>query len=70
VVALGSRSAGQGADLDQVVGQDAEDDDNGFAHSGWLAPYPDEDFGRIMTGVFEHAGAFLLGRRTYEIFAA
>jgi dihydrofolate reductase len=54
----------------QAPGGPGEDDDNGFAHEGWLAPYPDEDFGRFMTGVFEHAEAFLLGRRTYQIFAA
>jgi dihydrofolate reductase len=32
-------------------------------------PYGDEDFGRFMDEVFGRVGAFLLGRRTYEIFA-
>ena len=33
-------------------------------------PYDDDDFGVAMTRWFEHADAFLLGRKTYEIFAA
>src|ERR1700712_1756419 len=54
----------------QAPGGPGEDDDDGFPHGGWSVPYDDEDFGVAMTGYFEHAEAFLLGRRTYEIFAA
>jgi dihydrofolate reductase len=54
----------------QAPGGPQEDPSGGFVHGGWSAPYGDEDFGRFMTDVFDRADAFLLGRRTYEIFAS
>jgi dihydrofolate reductase len=54
----------------QAPGGPDEDRDGGFRHGGWLVPYFDETFLGIMTEWARHAGAFLLGRRTYEIFAA
>src|SRR3970282_72938 len=53
----------------QAPGGPNEDRDGGFQHGGWLVPYFDEKFGNIMTEWTLRAGALLLGRKTYEIFA-
>ncbi|WP_067828907.1 dihydrofolate reductase family protein [Nocardia inohanensis] len=52
----------------QAPGGPEEDPSGGFTHGGWSAPYGDEAFGEFMVGVFENVDAFLLGRKTYEIF--
>ena len=54
----------------QAPGGPNEDREGGFRHGGWLVPYFDEKFGEIMTEWTRRAGAFLLGRKTYEMFAA
>jgi dihydrofolate reductase len=55
----------------QSPGGPEEDPSGGFDQGGWLPRYAeDEEFGRFMDETFAAADAFLLGRRTYEIFAA
>ncbi|MBX9396681.1 dihydrofolate reductase family protein [Streptomyces sp. TRM72054] len=54
----------------QAPGGPQEDTRDGFEQGGWVFPYADDDFGQFIDDVFQHVGAFLLGRRTYEIFAA
>src|SRR5829696_8487604 len=54
----------------QAAGGPDEDREGGFVHGGWLVPYVDEQFVQIMTEWTKQAGAFLLGRKTYEMFAA
>ena len=54
----------------QAPGGPDEDRDGGFRHGGWLVPYFDEQFAAIMAEWTTQAGAFLLGRKTYEMFAA
>lgn len=46
-----------------------EDREGDFQHGGWLVPYFDDKFLEIMTEWTKCAGTFLLGRKTYEIFA-
>lgn len=47
-----------------------EDTSEGFAHGGWHRPYFDDmSMGWVVDNVTS-AGGFLLGRRTYETFAA
>ena len=53
----------------QAPGGPDEDREGGFRHGGWLVPYVDDKFVGIMTDWTRRAGAFLLGRKTYEIFA-
>jgi dihydrofolate reductase len=55
----------------QAPGGPDEDRDGGFDHGGWSVPYStDEQFGEAMTEWMDRAGGLLLGRKTYEIFAA
>lgn len=54
----------------QAPGAPDEDRSGGFVHGGWLVPYADQDLGRIMTAWMGRASGFLLGRGTYDIFAA
>ena len=54
----------------QAPGGEEEDTSGGFQHGGWSMQYKDEPAQkRVLEGIVG-AGGFLLGRRTYDIFAA
>jgi dihydrofolate reductase len=54
----------------QGPGGPDEDRDGGFDRGGWTVPYFDDELGQVMTDLVGQSGALLLGRRTYDIFAA
>jgi dihydrofolate reductase len=54
----------------QAPGQPGEDKSGGFQHGGWHVGYFDDIAQRWVVDGVVNAGGFLLGRRTYEIFAA
>jgi dihydrofolate reductase len=54
----------------QAPGGPDEDRAGGFAHGGWLVPFMDQQALDLMTGLVDRGGALLLGRKTYDIFAA
>ena len=47
-----------------------EDPTRGFAYGGWVMPYRCREGGEELGRVFEEKFDLLLGRKTYEIFAA
>jgi dihydrofolate reductase len=54
----------------QAPGLATEDPTQGFAFGGWVMPYADQEFGEEMNHLFDAPFDLLLGRKTYEIFAA
>ncbi|HLO18413.1 MAG TPA: dihydrofolate reductase family protein [Anaerolineales bacterium] len=54
----------------QAPGDPQEDTAGGFKQGGWQMPYFDEDAGKIMDQQIAETDALLLGRITYQIFAA
>jgi dihydrofolate reductase len=55
----------------QAPGLEEEDRSGGFRHGGWHMQYMEDELAMnwVTRSIFEAAG-FLLGRRTYEIFAS
>lgn len=54
----------------QAPGGPEEDPEGGFPFGGWQAPLIDEVTGAQVAAAYEGTDALLLGRRTYDIFAA
>lgn len=54
----------------QAPGGPEEDPDGGFAFGGWQAPLLDDTAGAQVDEGIQRMDALLLGRRTYDIFAA
>jgi len=54
----------------QAPGGPREDPTGGFPFGGWVVPYMDEAFGAEIHDLFKGEPDLLLGRKTYEIFAA
>jgi dihydrofolate reductase len=54
----------------QAPGGPGEDDSGGFEHGGWSVNYWDEQMGHVMDEVMSVPFDLLLGRTTYDIFAA
>jgi dihydrofolate reductase len=54
----------------QAPGGPEEDDGGNFKYGGWTVPYFDEALGQVMAKQMSHPFDLLLGRKTFEIFAA
>ncbi|MET9659704.1 dihydrofolate reductase family protein [Streptomyces sp. NPDC006510] len=54
----------------QAPGGPDEDRSGGFEYGGWTVPFADEGMMQFINELFGRSAAFLLGRRTYDIFAA
>jgi dihydrofolate reductase len=54
----------------QAPGGPGEDDSGGFAYGGWSVNYWDEQMGQVMTEALSTPFDLVLGRTTYDIFAA
>lgn len=53
----------------QAPGGPEEDTSGGFKYGGWVAPFVDEVYGKVMEKQLKPAD-LLLGRKTFEIFAS
>ncbi|HEY0741535.1 MAG TPA: dihydrofolate reductase family protein [Chryseosolibacter sp.] len=52
----------------QAPGGPKEDTSGGFKYGGWVAPYGDEQYNKVVKEELKPAD-YLLGRKTYEIWA-
>jgi dihydrofolate reductase len=54
----------------QAPGDPEEDPTGGFRYGGWTVPYVDDFVGQTMGEQVSGSSDFLLGRKTFEIFAS
>jgi dihydrofolate reductase len=54
----------------QAPGGPEEDDSGGFAYGGWSVHYWDDQMSQVMTEAMSTPFDLVLGRKTYDIFAA
>jgi dihydrofolate reductase len=54
----------------QAPGGPEEDSSGGFCLGGWIVPYADDATGQAVQDLFAQPFELLLGRRTYDIWAA
>ncbi|QDB79939.1 dihydrofolate reductase [Georgenia wutianyii] len=60
------------ASLDGVMqgpGSPEEDPSGGFDRGGWVVPFMEEDFGRVVDSWFARTTELLFGRTTYDLMA-
>ena len=53
----------------QAPGGPKEDTSGGFKYGGWTAPYGDEAYGKVVQKELKQPADYLLGRKTFEIWA-
>lgn len=53
----------------QAPGGPGEDSSGGFKYGGWVAPYGDEVGGQVVQKELNQTADYLLGRKTFEIWA-
>ena len=53
----------------QAPGGPKEDTSGGFKYGGWTAPYGDEVYGKVVQKELKQPADYLLGRKTFEIWA-
>jgi len=53
----------------QAPGGPKEDTSGGFKYGGWTAPYGDEAYGNVVQEELQQTSDYLLGRKTFEIWA-
>ena len=53
----------------QGPGGAKEDESEGFKYGGWSAPYGDEDGGKVVQKELSQKADYLLGRKTFDIWA-
>ena len=53
----------------QAPGGPKEDTSEGFKYGGWTEPYGDEVYGKVVQKELQQTADYLLGRKTFEIWA-